>query len=149
MKKLSIFIVAFATLAFASCSSLSGSSSSESAAKTSGRNTATAILSLYNSYRATGNVSLNNATNLTNALVLASGYSNMRANSSNPEYRKAFAAGMVSAGTGLITAANVETVIGTMNNLTGLNVNAATISNSVNTATAIVQLLQVLGTPAQ
>lgn len=135
-----------ASMAFVSCGSLGGATSSDATAKASGRSTATALLGLYNSYRSTGTINLSNPADLTNALVVATGYTNMRSNKDNDAYKKSFAAGMVSAGTGLITAANVESIIGTMNNLTGLGVNAATINNSVGTATAILQLLQTLGT---
>ena len=147
MKRLSIIMMCVAAMVFASCGS-TGSTSVDSAAKTSGRNTANAIITLYNSYRNTGTVSLSNPTDLTAALTLATGYSNMRSNKGNTQYYKAFASGMVAAGSGLITSANVDNIINTMNNLTGLNVNASTVSNSVGTATAIVQLLQALGTPA-
>jgi len=144
MKRFSIIMMCFATLGFVSCGSL-GSTSVDSAAKTAGRNTANAIITLYNSYRNTGTVSLSNPTDLTAALMLATGYTNMRTNKDNSEYKKAFAAGMVSAGSGLITTANVDRVINTMNSLTGLNVNPSTVSNNVGTATAIIQLLQALG----
>lgn len=148
MKRLSIIMMCFATMALASCGMMQNTSSN-SEAKNSGRNTANAILALYNSYRAHGTISLGNTNDLTSTLVLATGYANLRNNKGNAEYRKQFAAGMVSAGTSLITSANVENVINTMNSLTGLNVNAATISNSVGTATAVIQLLQALNTPAQ
>ena len=144
MKRFSIIMMCLVTLSFVSCSSL-GSTSVDSAAKTQGRNTANAIITLYNSYRNTGTVSLSNPTDLTAALMVATGYTNMRNNRESAEYKKAFAAGMVSAGSGLITTANVDHIINTMNNLTGLNVNASTISNNVGTATAIIQLLQALG----
>lgn len=148
MKRFSIIMMCIAAMAFASCSSMGGTSV-DSAAKTQGRNTANAIITLYNSYRNTGTVSLSNPTDLTAALMVATGYTNMRSNKENPDYKKAFAAGMVSAGSGLITAANVDNIINTMNSLTGLNVNASTVSNNVGTATAIIQLLQALGsTPA-
>jgi hypothetical protein len=145
MKRLSILIICFATLAFASCSSTMGSGTASSAAKDNGRAAGASIISLYNSYRSTGTVNLGNAADLTAALGLATAYTNFRNNQADPNYKKAFAAGMVSAGAGLITTANVNNLINTMNNLTGLNVNAATITNSVGTATAIVQLLQALG----
>ncbi len=144
MKRLRIILLCLVATAFVSCSGL-GSTSVDSAAKTAGRNTANAIITLYNSYRNTGTVSLSNPTDLTAALMVATGYTNMRSNRENAEYKKAFAAGMVSAGSGLITAANVDSIINTMNSLTGLNVNAATVSNNVGTATAIIQLLQALG----
>ena len=150
MKKLSIIMMCVATLAFASCGSTRGSanSSTTSAAKASGKSAATSLLSLYGSYKSTGTVNLGNPTDLTAALSLATAYTNFRNNQADPDYKKAFAAGMVSAGAGLITSQNVNT-INTMNNLTGLNVNAATISNSVGTATAIIQLLQALGSAQQ
>lgn len=147
MKRLSIIMMCFATMAFASCN-LTNHSTSESAAKASGRNTANALLSLYNSYRTKGTISLSDPNDLASTLVVASGYTNMRSSKGDPTYRKAFAAGMVSAGTSLITSSNVENVINTMNGLTGLNVNAATISSSVNTASAVIQLLQALGSTA-
>lgn len=151
MKKLSIIMMCVATLVFASCGSTLGSanSSTTSAAKASGKSAATSLLSLYGSYKSTGTVNLGNPTDLTAALSLATAYTNFRNNQADPNYKKAFAAGMVSAGAGLITSQNVNTLINTMNNLTGLNVNAATISNSVGTATAIIQLLQALGTAQQ
>lgn len=151
MKKLSIIMLCVATLTMASCgttrnaSTSGGTSTNTSAAKSQGKSTAAALITLYNSYRATGTINLGNATDLTAALVVATGYTNLRNNQADANYKKAFASGMVSAGAGLITANNVNYIINTMNNLTGLNVNAATISNSVGTATAIIQLLQALG----
>ena len=148
MKRFSIIMMCIATMAFASCGTMKGNSSSDSAAKASGRSTANALVSLYTSYRTNGTISLSNSNDLTSTLVVATGYTNLRNNQNNPAYRKSFTAGMLSAGTSLITAANVENVINTMNGLTGLNVNASTISSSVGTATAIIQLLQALNTPA-
>ena len=155
MKKLSIIMMCIATLAFVSCGSTKGSSTANSsssntaAAKAQGKSTAGALLTLYSSYKSTGTINLGNPTDLTAALVVATGYTNMRANQADPAYKKAFASGMVAAGAGLITSANVEGLINTMNNLTGLNVNASNISQSVGTATAIIQLLQALGTVQQ
>ena len=146
MKRLSIIMMCFATMALASCD-LTRNTTSGNEAQTSGRNTANAILALYNSYRSNGTISMSNANDLTSTLVVATGYTNLRNNQGNADYRRAFASGMVSAGTGLITSANVERV-NTMNGLTGLNVNASNISNSVGTATAVIQLLQALNTTA-
>ena len=148
MKRFSIIMMCIATLAFASCSSSSfgtANTSSTTAAKDSGKTSARALVSLYNSYKSTGTINLGNPTDLTAALNLATAYTNFRNNQADPNYKKAFATGMVAAGAGLITTANVNTIIDKMNTLTGLNVNAATITNSVGTATAIIQLLQALG----
>lgn len=146
MKRISIIMMFFAALTFVSCSSLSSLASSDTAAQATGKSTATALLGLYNSYKTTGTINLGNAADLSNALVVANAYTNLRANKGNDAYRKSFASGMVSAGSGLINVNNVDSIIGTMNNLTGLGVNASNISNSVGTATAIIQLLQALGT---
>ena len=151
MKKLSIIVMCFVSLALVSCGSSLGSanSSTTSAAKSNGRAAGTSIITLYNSYRSTGTVNLGNPTDLTAALSLATAYTNFRTNQADANYKKAFAAGMVAAGAGLITANNVGNIINTMNNLTGLNVNAATITNNIGTATAIIQLLQALGSAQQ
>ena len=154
MKKLSIIMMCLAALAFASCSSTFGSASgtrsnTSTVAKDNGKTAATSLIALYNSYKSTGTINLGNPTDLTAALTLATAYTNFRNNQQDAAYKKAFATGMVAAGAGLITSANVNTIINTMNNLTGLNVNAATITNSVGTATAIIQLLQALGTAQQ
>lgn len=149
MKRLSIIMLCLATLAFASCSMLGGASTSSStdtsSAKTSGKNTATALVGLYGSYKANKTINLSNASDIANALILAKGYTAYRTNQADPDYKKAFAAGMVASGAGLITNLNVDNVLSTMCNLSGLNVNAANITNSVNTASSIVQLLGVLG----
>lgn len=151
MKRLSIIIMCVATLALTSCSSLFGGagSTAASAAKDNGRAAGASIITLYNSYRSTGTVNLGNPTDLTAALSLATAYTNFRNNQADANYKKSFAAGMVASGAGLITTNNVNSIINTMNNLTGLNVNASTITNSVGTATAIIQLLQALGTAQQ
>ncbi len=149
MKRLSIILMCFAALSFVSCSSMGTIAASDSAAKASGQSTANAILGLYNSYKTNGTVSLSNTTDLTNALALATGYTNYRNNQTNDSYKTSFASGMVAAGGSLITANNVNSVINTMNGLTGLNVNAANISKNVNTVTSIITLLKVLGSSQQ
>ncbi len=146
MKRLSIILMCFAALSFVSCSSLGTIAASDSAAKATGQSTANAILGLYRSYKANGTISLSNTTDLTNALALATGYTGYRNNQTNSSYKTSFAAGMVAAGGSLITSSNVNSVITTMNNLTGLNVNASNISQNVNTITSIITLLNALGT---
>lgn len=146
MKRLSIILMCFATLSFVSCSSIKSFTASDAAAKAVGQSTANAIIGLYKSYKANGTISLSNTNDLTNALALATGYTGYRNNQANSSYKTSFAAGMVAAGGSLITSANVNGIITTMNNLTGLNVNASNISQNVNTVTSIITLLQALGT---
>lgn len=148
MKRLSIILMCVATLAFVACggSGKTGrSTNSDANAKAAGKSTATALINLYNSYKANGTISLSNPVDLTSALTVATGYTSYRTNQASADYKASFAAGMVAAGAGLITTANVNSIINTMNSVTGLNVNAATINNSVNTVTALITLLQVLG----
>ena len=143
--------VATLMLGLASCSSSSSTTSGNdySAAKNYGKNTGKAIVALYNSYKTNKTISLSNSSDLTNTLLLASGYANMRNNRTDNQYKAAFAAGMVSAGGDLITEDNVTTLIDKMNGLTGLNVNAANISQSASTVSSVIQILQMLGGTAQ
>lgn len=152
MKKLSIILMCIATLAFVACGGTGKTgtaTNSDAAAKAAGKSTSTALIGLYNSYRANGTISLSNTLDLANALTVATGYTNYRNNQANAAYKTSFAAGMVAGGAGLITSANVNSIINTMNSVTGLNVNASNIANSVNTVTSIVTLLQALGAAQQ
>lgn len=134
-----------AALFITSCSGTSHIATSNAAAKANGLSTANAMLALYNSYQAKGTISLANASDLSNALILATGYTNLRNNKDNAEYKTSFAAGMVAAGTGLITTSNVNRVLDLLNSSTGLNVNATNIQSSVTAVSSIVSLLKALG----
>ena len=115
MKRLAIIAVCFATLAMSSCGVLN--SSSNSAAQALGQTCGAAVLGLYQSYKSTGSLSLTSGNNLTNALALATAYTQLSQNKDNSEYRKSFTNGLILSSAGLITnqnaAAFVNALLGT------------------------------------
>ena len=121
MKRLSILMVCFATLAFTSCGLLGAASSSNTAATAVGQTCGSAILGLYNSYKATGTLNLTTGNNLANALALATCYTQIKANASNSSYRKAFANGLILSSAGLINNQNVNTFINALLMANGLS----------------------------
>lgn len=134
MKRLAIIAVCFATLAFASCSVLN-SAASDTVANSLGQTCGTAVLGLYNSYRNTGTVDLTNPTNLTNALALATVYTQLRQNKDNKSYRNAFTSGLILSSAGLITNTNAGNFINTLLSLNQLgNINQNSTTSQVNQA---------------
>jgi hypothetical protein len=147
MKRLSIILVCFATMAFTSCSIFGSAASSNTAAQTMGQTCGSAILGLYNSYKATGSVSLTYGNNLTNALALATCYTQIKANASNSSYRNAFATGLVMSSAGLITNQNSNAFINALLMCSGLaNVSSSnsTQQNQQATTTATTTLFQAV-----
>lgn len=140
MKRLSILAVCFVALAMSSCSMLS--TSSNSAANIAGRSCGSAVASLYQVYKTTKTVDLTNSTNLSNALALTASCTQLKENKNNPEYKKAFAAGLVASAAGLFTTQNAMGFVDKIIATSGLeNVNASNIANTATTAMAIYSLL--------
>ena len=145
MKRLSVFLVCFATLAMTSCSLFNAAASSNSVAKASGQSCGSAVQGLYGAYRSSGNIDLTNATNLNNALALATSYANLKQNKDNPEYRQAFTSGLIASSAGLITSANASAFVDKLLASSGLaNINSQNIAQTASTAVAIVNLLKVI-----
>ena len=145
MKRLSVLLVCFATLALTSCSLFNAASSSNTVAKASGQTCGTAVQGLYGAYRSTGNIDLSNATNLNNALALATSYANLKQNKDNADYRQAFTSGLIASSAGLITSANATAFVDKLLATSGLaNVNSQNIAQTASTAVAIVNLLKVV-----
>ena len=66
----------------------------------------------------------------------------MKENKNNPEYKKAFAAGLVASAAGLFTTQNAMGFVDKIIATSGLeNVNASNIANTATTAMAIYSLL--------
>lgn len=146
MKKIALFLACIVAVAMmASCGSSSNVASSDAAAVASGAACGKALTGLYTSYNATGTISLTNANDLSNALTVATAYTQLKNNKSNEAYKKSFCSGMVSAGMGLITTANATTIMNKMLALTGLsNVNAQNIAQKAETVSALITLLNAL-----
>lgn len=144
MKRLGLFLAAFAVLAFSSCSMLGGTGST-SVAKNNGQTCGTAVQGLYKSYKSTGSLDLTNATNLSNAIALASAYSNLKNNRNDNNYRKDFTSGLIASSAGLITTANASSFVDKMLATNGLgNINSQKITQTAATASAIISLLNAL-----
>lgn len=145
MKRLGLLLVCFATMAMTSCSILQSAASSDSVATASGKNCGLAVQGLYSAYRNTGTIDLTNATNLNNALALATSYSALKQNKGNQAYRKAFTNGLIASSAGLITSANASAFIDKMLASSGLsNINSQNIAQTATTVATIVTLLKVL-----
>lgn len=145
MKRLSVLLVCFATLAMTSCSLFNAAASSNSVAKASGQSCGFAVQGLYGAYRSSGNIDLTNATNLNNALALATSYANLKQNKDNSEYRQAFTSGLIASSAGLITSANASAFVDKLLASSGLaNINSQNIAQTASTAVAIVNLLKVI-----
>ena len=145
MKKLAIFFVAVAALAFASCSLLQ-STSTNTVAQAAGQSCGGAMVNLYRSYKSSGKVDLSNANNLANAVILATGYSQLRQNKDDQSYRKSFTNGLVLSGAGLITNANAGTIVNLLLNaqsLSGISQGSSAAQTQA-AATTLTTLLQLL-----
>lgn len=145
MRKLGFLLVTFAAVALVSCSALNNASSQNAVASASGSACGAAVSGLYRSYKTTGGINLTNSNDLTNALALATAYSQLRANSTNESYKKAFAAGLVTGSAGTITTSNAVNFMNSLLSTTALSgINANNIASKVETASAIVTLLRAL-----
>lgn len=127
MKKLGIVMMFVALLAIPSCSTLSGAT--DTAAIASGTTCARALLALRASHKA-GTLSVTNLSDISNMLVVANAYKQLRANKDNANYKKSFSSGMVAGGSGVITNSNVATIVNLLMNANGL---ANVTSDNINT----------------
>ena len=149
MKKTAL-LIALAIVA-ASCGALKGTSSqtgsnasasSSTVASTStasnqtavgaGQNAGSALVAMYNQYKADGNkYDYKNLNNIINSLQLVSACEGLKDNKSNKEYLKSFGKGMLASAAGLVTESNVNQVT---NTLTDMVVSNPTVTGAASTA---------------
>ena len=135
----------FATMAMTSCSMMQSAAGSNVAGQATGQACGTAVQGLYSSYKSTGKVDLTVGNNLTNALALATAYTELQNNKGNAAYRKAFTSGLIASSAGLITSANASSFVDKLMSSVGLsNVTADRISQTATTAATIITLLNAL-----
>lgn len=146
MKRLAILFVCVATLAMTSCGML-GAGANNTAAQALGQTCGSAVLGLYNSYKSTGTIDLTNSNNLTNALALATCYTQLRQNKDNNNYRNAFTSGLILSSAGLITNQNAGSFINTLLGAQQLGtVNASTPSSqAVSLTPTVVNVVKSVG----
>mgnify|MGYP003314418825 CR=1 FL=1 len=145
MKKIASILMAFVMCAMvSSCGSTGNLAASDTAAKTAGISCAQALTALNSNYKANGTISLSNTADLSNMLIVATSYSQLRQNKGNSSYKQSFTNGMIS-GSNLITAVNATSIVNTLLNCTGLNnVNASNIQQKAETVGTIITLLNAL-----
>ena len=134
MKKTALLIAM--AIVFASCGALKGTSSqtssNASSAQSAGQSAGSALMALYNQYKANGNkYDYKDLNNIINTLQLVSACEGLKENKSNKEYRKEFGKGMIASALGLVTEQNVNTVT---NTLTDMVVNNPTVNSAATTA---------------
>jgi hypothetical protein len=142
MKKFGIIMMFVAMFATTSCGTLG--SVTNTAAATSGAACGQALIALNKSKKA-GTLSVTNATDLSNMLVVIGAYNSLKANKEDASYKKSFTSGMVTGGSGLITTATATTLTNNLLNATGLDgVNTSNIAQKAQTVGTILQLLNAL-----
>ena len=105
---------------------------SSSSAMSSGKNAGSALLAMYNQYKADGNkYDYKNLNNIINSLQLVSACEGLKDNKSNKEYLKSFGKGMLASAAGLVTESNVNQVT---NTLTDMVVSNPTVTGAASTA---------------
>lgn len=103
-----------------------------STAISAGKNAGSALLAMYNQYKADGNkYDYKNLNNIINTLQLVSACEGLKENKANKEYKKEFGKGMIASALGLVTESNVNTVT---NTLTDMVVNNPTVTSAATTA---------------
>ena len=142
MKKISILLMCVALMGLSSCSIFSGATNSTAA--TSGAACSKALLAL-NKSRNAGTLAITNPTDLSNMIVVLGAYNDLKANKDNSGYRQSFTSGLVTGGSGLITAAQAANITSGLLNASGLDgVTASNISQKAQTVNTIIQLLTLL-----
>ena len=139
-----ILAVAFA---FASCSSMSNVASSDTVAKTAGTSCGSSLVNLYKSYKAAGNkVNMNDSNVLTNAIALSTSIAGLKQNGKDTNYRKAYIAGMVLGGAGILTETKAgpiyDGLVTSANALSGINTSStgSTLTTAANALSTILGL---------
>ncbi|MBO4874227.1 MAG: hypothetical protein J5542_02810 [Bacteroidales bacterium] len=147
MKKSVLFIILAVAFAFASCNSTSNVSSSNTVAKTAGTSCGSSLVNLYKSYKAAGNkVNMNDSNVLTNAIALSTSIAGLKQNGKDTNYRKAYIAGMVLGGAGILTETKAgpiyDGLVTSANALSGINTSssASTLTTAANALSTILGL---------
>lgn len=134
-----------AAFAMTSCGMMQSAAGSNVAAQATGKACGTAVQGLYSSYKNTGKVDLTYGNNLTNALALATAYTELQQNKGNAAYRKAFTSGLIASSAGLITSANAAPFVDKLMASVGLsNLTTEKVTQTAATAAAIITLLNAL-----
>lgn len=130
MRILKHIVAAVAALSIlSSCSVLKGLTSNGAS---SGSNTGSAIAAIYNIFKSTGGIDLNNITTLINLGKILTGANSLTG--ATEAFTSDFTSGLISGSSNLINSANVAGVLSSLKSLTNINTSAITKATSAYTA---------------
>ena len=130
MKTLKHIVAAVAALSIlTSCSVLKGLTSSAASA---GSNTGSAIAAIYNIFKSTGGIDLNNITTLVNLGKILSGAKTLT--DATEAFTSDFTSGLISGSSNLVNSANVASVLSGLKSLANINTSAITKATSAYSA---------------
>ena len=145
MKRLAILLMCVATLGLTSCGLFGSAASSNAAAVAAGASCGSAVKGLYSSYKGNNTINLTNATDLSNALVVANSYAQLKANKDDKSYKSSFVSGMVQSAGGLLTTATATQFVDQLLASSGMaGLNSSNITKTASTVSTLVQLMQVI-----
>lgn len=137
MKKIGFIALLVGAIFIASCSSISNIASSNPAATAAGTGAGKALSTLYSQYKSTGKINMGSASTIGTVVELGTYVAALKNNQSVSGYKSAFAAGLVTGSSGLVTTANSMATVNSLLGITGLSGISSTISGTSATATNV------------
>lgn len=137
MKKIGFITLLIAAIFIASCSSISNVASSNPAATAAGTGAGKVLSTLYSQYKSTGKVNMGSASTIGSIVELGTYVAALKNSQGVSGYKTAFATGLVSGSTGLVTNGNSMSTVNSLLGIAGLSGISSTISSTSTTATNV------------
>lgn len=137
MKKIGFISLLVGAIFIASCSSISNVASSNPAATAAGTGAGKALSTLYSQYKSTGKINMGSASTIGTVVELGTYVAALKSNQSVSGYKSAFAAGLVTGSTGLVTSVNSMATVNSLLGIAGLSGISSTVSSTSSTATNV------------
>jgi len=137
MKRIGLITLLVVAIFIASCTTVSNITSSNPAATAAGTGAGKALSTLYSQYKSTGKVNMGSASTIGSIVELGTYVAALKNNQSVAGYKSAFAAGLVTGSTGLVTPANSMATVNSLLGITGLSGISSTVSSTSATATNV------------
>ncbi|MCK9611815.1 MAG: hypothetical protein M0R16_02815 [Bacteroidales bacterium] len=147
MKKIGIISLVAVVIFIASCTTVSNVANSDAGATATGTACGKVLASMYSQYKSTGKIDMGSTTTISNIVQLGTYVAALKNNRNSTTYKQAFAAGLVTGSTGLVTTGNSTAVMNALLNLTGLSGYSSTVASTstqaINIASGLVNLFQL------
>lgn len=111
MKKINVLLLFVAVLSMVSCKTMSDIASTDTAANASGASCGNLMSDMYSDYKDVGKVNLLESKTILNLVEMGGYYKSLKSHENDADYKKAFAAGLVTGSNNLITAENSMDVV--------------------------------------